>query len=82
MYPKLRVKTGNVPGGPKIKQIPAHTTGAPKWIIPYGNQANTSSNGVVCFDRILDRFAPYRMLSTAGSNRTEILGRKSAGMKL
>jgi len=82
MYPKLRAKTGSVPGGAKRNRTRAHTTGAPKWIMPYGNHAKTSSNGVVCFDRILDKFAPYSILSTAGSIRTEISGRQSAGIKL
>jgi len=82
MYPKLRVKTGRVPGGPKRNRTPAQTTGAPKWMMPYGSHANTSSNGEVCFDRIFDKFAPYSILSTAGSIRTEISGRQSAGIKL
>jgi hypothetical protein len=36
----------------------------------------------VCFERMFDKFAPYRILSTAGSTRTEILGLHSAGIKL
>lgn len=59
-----------------------HTTGLPKCIIPYGSHAKTSRKGAVCFDRMLERFAPYRMLSTAGNSRTDISGRHSAGMKL
>jgi hypothetical protein len=51
-------------------------------MIPYGSHARTSSNGEVCFDRILERLAPYNILSTAGSIRTEMLGRQSAGIKL
>jgi hypothetical protein len=58
MYPKLRANTGRVPGGPKMKRIPAQTIGAPKWIMPYGSHARTSSNGDVCLDRMVDRLAP------------------------
>jgi hypothetical protein len=82
MYPKLRAKTGRVPGGAKMNKTPQQTTGAPKCMMPYGSHANTSSNGEVCFDRIFDKFAPYSILSTAGSIRTEISGRQSAGIKL
>ena len=82
MYPKLREKTGSVPGGPNRNTTPAQTTGAPKWMMPYGNHAKTSNIGVVCFDKIFDKFAPYSILSTAGSIRTEMSGRQSVGMKL
>jgi hypothetical protein len=81
MYPKLLAKTGNVPGGPKRNKIPEQTIGEPKWIIPYGSQAKTSRRADVCFDRILDKLAPYRMDSTAGNNLTDISGRHAAGMK-
>jgi len=80
MYPKLLAKTGNVPGGPNRNKMPQQTTGEPKWMMPYGNQANTSRRADVCFDSILDKFAPYRMDSTVGNNRTDISGRQSAGM--
>lgn len=82
MYPKLCAKTGSIPGGPNRNTAPAQTTGAPKWMMPYGNHAKTSNIGVVCFDKIFDKFAPYSILSTAGSIRTEMAGRQSVGMKL
>ena len=58
MYPKLRAKTGSVPGGPHMNIRAEHTTGAPKCIIPYGSQARTSRRVFWCAERMLLRFAP------------------------
>lgn len=34
MYPKVRAKTGRVPGGPKMKRKMETTKGAPKCVMP------------------------------------------------
>lgn len=72
MKPKVRAKAGVVPGAAKMNMIAEQTKGAPKCVMPYGNQARTSSTVCLCADRMLDRFAPYRMFSSAGSTRTHI----------
>lgn len=38
-------KTGVVDGAAKKKMRSEHTAGAPKWPMPYGNQANRSRMG-------------------------------------
>jgi len=58
MYPKLFEKTGSVPGAEKTKRRAEHTNGAPKCVIPYGNQAKTSSRTFLCSESTLLRFAP------------------------
>ena len=58
MYPKLRAKTGSVPGDANMKITIEQTTGAPKCMMPYGSQPMMSRKVFVCAERILLRFAP------------------------
>ncbi len=43
IYPKLRAKTAALVGGPKSQIRAVQTNGAPKCMMPYGNQAKISS---------------------------------------
>lgn len=82
MYPKLLEKTFTVPGAPQTKSAAAVRKGPAKWMIPYGNHAKTSRTAFCCADKMLLRFAPYMMFSSAGRTRTQICGRISAGINL
>ena len=82
MYPNARAKTGVVPGGPNMNISPPQTNGAPKWQMPYGSHAITFRNVFLCADRMLLKFAPYKMFSRDGRTRTHIGGLYSADMNL
>ena len=58
IQPKLFANIGVVPGAAKTNMIAEQTTGAPKCIKPYGTQAITLKNVLVCAERILLRLAP------------------------
>lgn len=50
-------KTESVPGVEKTKRKAEHMTRAPKYVIPYRNQAKTSRRTALCSKRMLLRFA-------------------------
>lgn len=82
MNPKVRANAGTVPGAAKINIMAEQKKGAPKWVIPYGSQARTSNTVCLWADKMLDKLAPYKMFSSAGSTRTQMGGLNSAGMNL